>query len=211
MMARSTGRRTVRGVAARVAAVVATIVVVAAGCSDGQVGRSDSAGAEAGYIAGDGTLTTIAPADREAAPDFGGPLLDGGEFRLADAAGEVVVLNVWASWCPPCRKEAPDLQQVSEDLADEGVRFVGVNTKDTDRQAQAYEDEFGITFPSVVDPKGEALLAFRDTMPPGSIPSTIVVDRDGRLAALALGAISGGTLRDIVSDVAAEDATTSGE
>lgn len=195
----------------RLAAVVVAALIAVAGCSDGQVGRSDAAGGQAGYIAGDGTLTIVAPDDREPAPEFGGPLLDGGEFHLADAAGDVVVLNVWASWCPPCRKEAPDLQQVHEEMADEGVRLVGVNTKDSERPARAYEDEFGITFPSIVDPKGEALLAFRDTMPPGSIPSTIVIDREGRLAAKALGAISGGTLRDIVSDVAAEDATTPDE
>lgn len=201
-----------RVVSHRRIAVVAAAMLALAGCSDGQVGRSDTAGAEAGYISGDGTLTVVPTAERETAPEeFGGPLLDGGEdFTLADAAGDVVVINVWASWCPPCRQEAPDLQEVSVELADSGVQFVGVNTKDTDLQAQQFEDEFGVTYPSVVDPNGEALLAFRDTLPPKSIPSTLVIDREGRLAALALGAISGATLRDIVSDVAAEDASTTG-
>lgn len=190
-----------------VAGVVAALAL--AGCSDGQVGRDDAAGGEAGYITGDGTLTLVDLADREAAPEFNAPLLDGsGEFSLTEAEGEIVVLNVWASWCPPCRKEAPDLQEVSEELAADGVRFVGVNTKDTsERAALQFEDEFGVTYPSVYDPDGIALLAFRDTMPPQSIPSTIVIDREGRLAALALGAISGPTLRDIVADIAAEETT----
>lgn len=179
-----------------------------AGCADGQVERSDSAGSQSRYIEGDGVVTTIPPDEREEAPEFGGPVLGGGEFDLASAEGDVVVLNVWGSWCPPCRKEAPALQAVSQDLADDGVQFVGVNTRDTETGALAYEKEFGITYPSVVDPKGEALLAFRDTLPPAAIPSTLVIDRSGRMAARILGPIGEASLRQLVSDIAAEDSST---
>lgn len=181
------------------------------GCSDGQVTRNSSS-ENIGYIEGDGVVSIIPPEKREPAPEFGGPLLgDEGEFTLADAAGDVVVLNVWGSWCPPCRKEAPDLQAVYEELADDGVRFIGVNTRDgqTETAALAFEEEFGITYPSVVDPHGEALLAFRETLPPAAIPSTIVVDRQGRMAARVLGPIGRVSLRDLVADVVAERQPTS--
>lgn len=189
----------------RIAAIVviATTTIVLTACGDGQVQRRDT-GDQAGYVSGSG-VTTIAPGDREPAPDFGGPTLDGASFDLAEARGSVVVLNVWGSWCPPCRKEAPALQAVSEALAPEGVRFVGVNTRDPAEGAAAgYVTEFGITFPSVVDTDGTRLLAFRDTLPPNAIPSTLVVDRDGRLAARVLGPISEISLRDLVTQVAGE-------
>ncbi|NED94539.1 TlpA family protein disulfide reductase [Phytoactinopolyspora alkaliphila] len=180
-----------------------------AGCSDGQVTRDGDAD-NIGYIEGDGVVSIIPPEEREPAPDFGGELLaDGGTFELAEAQGDVVVINVWGSWCPPCRKEAPDLQAVHEELADDGVRFIGVNTRDgqTETAALAFEREFGITYPSVFDPDGQALLAFRATLPPQAIPSTLVIDREGRMAARVLGPIGRASLRDLVSDIAAEDSS----
>ncbi|WP_205856301.1 TlpA family protein disulfide reductase [Phytoactinopolyspora endophytica] len=189
--------------------LAAAVILAAAlaGCSDGQVTR-DSDTDNVGYIEGDGTVSIFPPDDRDPAPEFGGPLLgEEGEFQLADALGDVVVLNVWGSWCPPCRKEAPDLQAVHEELQDDGVRFVGVNTRDgqTETAALAYEDEFGITYPSVFDPDGQALLAFRDTIPPSAIPSTLVIDRDGRMAARVFGPIGEASLREMVTDIAAEE------
>lgn len=192
----------------RWASVVAVAVLaLVTGCSDGQVTR-DSEAERIGYIEGDGVVSVIAPDDREPAPEFGGPLLgEDGEFWLSEAEGDVVVLNVWGSWCPPCRKEAPDLQAVHEEMADDGVRFVGVNTRDgqTETAALAFEREFGITYPSVVDPHGERLLAFRDTLPPAAIPSTLVIDQEGRMAARVLGPIGRASLSDIVSQIVAEE------
>jgi thiol-disulfide isomerase/thioredoxin len=178
--------------------------VLLAGCGDGQVQRVDTAN-QTRYISGSG-ITTIAPEDRTAAPAFSGPTLDGGSFDLAAHKGNVVVLNVWGSWCPPCRKEAPALRSVSEALAPDGVQFVGINTRDTAQGAQGYVAEFGITYPSVVDTDGQRLLAFRETLPPTAIPSTLVVDREGRLAARILGPITEVSLRDIVTQVANESA-----
>lgn len=193
--------------AARRAARLGAAVLVAAvlgGCGgDGQVGRLDAAG-QAGYVSGSGTVTTIAPAEREPAPAFSGPLLGGGSFDLAEARGDVVVLNVWGSWCPPCRAEARDLQAAYEDLRERGVRFVGVNVKDTEQGAQAFLAEFGVTYPTVYDEIGARMLAFRDTLPPAAVPSTLVVDRQGRMAARVLGQISERSLADIVEPIAAE-------
>jgi thiol-disulfide isomerase/thioredoxin len=184
----------------------AALAVVAAGCSDAQVGRTDERAAELGYIEGPGAVTFIPPDEREPAPEFGGPLLgEDGEFWLADAAGEVVVLNVWGSWCPPCRKEAPALQAVYEDVRDEGVQFVGINIRDNTTDALRYEEEFGITYPSVVDTDGRRMLAFRDTLPPNAIPTTLIIDRDGRMAARVLGEITELTLREVLDDVLAEE------
>jgi thiol-disulfide isomerase/thioredoxin len=181
------------------------VVLAVAGCSDGQVQRSDDA-AQIGYIEGS-SVTTIPPGEREPAPEFGGPLLgrDGAEFNLADARGEIVVLNVWGSWCPPCRKEAPALQAIHEELAEDGVRFVGVNTRDYNTtDALRFEEEFGITYPSVVDTDGRRLLAFRDTLPPNAIPTTLVIDQAGNLAARVLGEVTETTLRELIGDVLAE-------
>jgi thiol-disulfide isomerase/thioredoxin len=191
-------RRSRRG-----AVLVAVVVVAVAGCSDGQVQRSEDGG-QTRYIEGDGAVTVVAQAERDDAPEFAGPLLGGGEFDLADAVGDVVVLNMWGSWCPPCRSEARALQAVSESLADQGVRFVGVNVRDNETDAKAFEREFGVTYPSVFDDDGSLLLAFRDTMPPSAIPTTLVIDREGRMAASIFGEITETSLRDLVTDVAAE-------
>lgn len=192
------------------AAVAVAAVIVVTGCSDGQVGRIDRVASEQGYIEGTGLVTVVPPDERQPAPEFGGPLLGrDDEFWLANAAGEVVVLNVWGSWCPPCRKEAPGLQAVHEELKD-GVRFVGVNTRDNTTDALAYEAEFGVTYPSVVDTDGRRMLAFRDSLPPNAIPTTLVIDRDGRIAARVLGEISEGSLRDLLTDILAEDTEAAG-
>jgi len=190
------GRRPVVGL------LVAGAVLALAGC--GGDGRVEPA-AEAGFVQGNGVVTIVAADERAPAPDFAGPLLDGGTFDLAQARGDVVVLNVWGSWCAPCRAEAPGFSAVAADTAADGVQFVGVNTRDTESGAQAFEDEFGLTYPSVRDPDGRLLLAFRDTLPPAAIPSTLVVDREGRMAARVVGPISEQSLADLVETVAAEE------
>jgi thiol-disulfide isomerase/thioredoxin len=185
--------------------VLLAVAAVLAGCSgDGRVRPAEEA--SAGFVQGSGVVTVVPVEDRQPAPEFVGPLLDGGEFDLADARGEVVVLNVWGSWCAPCRAEAPALVAVAEDSADDGVRFVGVNTRDTDTAAQAFEEEFAVPYPSVVDPDGRLLLAFRDTLPPAAIPSTLVVDREGLMAARVIGPITQTSLADLVEQVAGEQA-----
>lgn len=194
---------TVRAVMALAAGCLLTLTA----CSDGQVQRSGDA-AEAGYIQGSGVVTTVPLGERDPAPEFSGPILgdDDAEFTLGDARGDVVVLNVWGSWCPPCRKEAPALQAVYEQVADQGVQFIGVNTRDPNlTDALAFEEQFGLTYPSVVDTDGRRLLAFRDSLPPTAIPSTLVIDRNGNLAVRVLGEISESSLHDLVADVLAED------
>ncbi|ASU82215.1 TlpA family protein disulfide reductase [Nocardiopsis gilva YIM 90087] len=151
-------------------------------------------------------VTRYALAERPDAPPLAGPRLDGGRMDLdaPDGQGQVSVINVWGSWCPPCREEAPDLQRVWEGVESDGVRFMGVNTRDTEAGAEAFVEEFGVTYPSIVDPDGDALLAWREIIPVQAIPSTVVVDREGRVAARVIGPVDAATLRGLVNDIVNE-------
>ena len=188
-------------------AALAVVVVLAAGCAD-QVDAGDPVVgnvAEQGYVSGDGTTTIVAQSERRAAPDLTGTTLDGEPFALADHLGEVVVLNVWASWCAPCRSEADDMQKVSSQLEGKGVQFVGLNTRDSQAAAKAFTDRFGLTYPSVVDTDGSRQLLFHETLPPAAIPSTIVIDRQGRVAGRAIGEVDRSRLLGMIEPILAEE------
>lgn len=180
------------------------VVAGLAGCS-----QSSSAGdrvdvAEQGYVSGDGSTTILAEADRTPAPDLRGTTLQGEPFVLADHLGEVVVLNTWASWCAPCRAEAPALEATSRELADRGVTLVGLNTRDSAAAAQAFVRRFDISYPSVADPDGSLQLLFHDSLPPSAIPTTVVIDQKGRVAARALGEVDRSRLLGLVEPILAE-------
>ena len=158
-----------------------------------------------GYISGDGVIEQIADADRLTLPPITGGLLDGGHYDSRNHRGKVVVYNVWGSWCPPCREEAPVLRRVWNETRDKGVQFVGLNVKDNDTAARAFERRFKITYPSITTAdSGEALLAFGPSLPRSAIPSTIVVDRHGRVAARVIGPTTHGTLTSLVAQTLAE-------
>ncbi|MDA3021648.1 MAG: TlpA disulfide reductase family protein [Actinomycetota bacterium] len=165
---------------------------------------AEPAGADSGYVAGDGSIVVLPEAGRLPAPSLAGTTLTGGSFDLAQAKGEVVVLNVWASWCAPCRAEAADLEATWASFADDDVQFVGLNTRDSPRSAEAFVKRFKITYPSVVDTDGQLQLLFRDTLPPQAIPSTLLVDKQGRVAARALGIVSESSLRALIEPLLAE-------
>ncbi|MGQ0631542.1 MAG: TlpA disulfide reductase family protein [Sporichthyaceae bacterium] len=163
-------------------------------------GTSDS-----GFVSGSGAVTIIAPSDRGGPIQLSGPLLAGGRFDLQSTRGEVVLINIWGSWCAPCRKEAPELQAAWDRLRDKDVQFLGLNTRDDAAgAAEAFERRFGITYPSVRDPDGALQLAFRETLPPRAIPSTLILDRQGRVAARIIGASTRSTFTALVQDVLAE-------
>ena len=153
---------------------------------------------ESGFVAGDGSLVLLDESARQQAPEVEGRTLDGGTWRLSDHRGEVVVLNVWASWCAPCRAEAPELQEVWEEFDGRGVQFVGLDTRDSDAAALAFIETYGITYPNVIDRDGQLQLLFADTLPPQAIPSTIVIDPQGRVAGRALGRVSASALRGLI-------------
>lgn len=166
---------------------------------------------DAGFVSGDGSVTVLEPENRSMAPNISGIGLDGQEITLSDFAGDVIVLNVWASWCAPCRAEAPALEEVSQQFAGKGVVFIGLNTRDSNAAALAFMRNYDITYPSIVDTDGRLQLEFNDTLPPQAIPSTLVIDQQGRVAARALGKVSAPTLRGMIEPLLAEVATgTSG-
>ena len=178
--------------------------VLLTGCSTGSDAVDVNNGGEFRYVAGTPRGEVIVPDERASAPEFSGTLLGGGEFSSTGLEGEVAVLNFWGSWCPPCRVEMPEFQEVYADVRDEGVEFVGINVKETsDQFAVAFVEKFGIEFPSVYDPRGEVALAFRD-YPANAIPSTIVLDPEGRVAAVYTGEVSQEDLRRVLDRVLEE-------
>lgn len=179
------------------------LVAVLSACSGGLDAVDQQAGGEYRFVPGTGESTTIPPERRSTAPEVSGELLDGTPFRLSQTRGSVVVLNFWGSWCAPCRAEAPELKRVSEETASAGVRFIGVNVKDDRQQAAAYDRNFSITYPSIYDPSGRVAVRFRD-YPPNAIPSTIVLDRQGRIAAIFLRPLLREDLLPVVQQVARE-------
>lgn len=185
----------------RVGLVAVPLLLVLAGCT----GDSDvESGGGQGFVSGDGSALVLDEADRVAAPDLAGTTLEGDELALADFAGDVIVLNLWASWCGPCRAEAPALQQVSSDAAKDGVSFVGINTRDQDAAALAFEKNFDITYPSFVDDSGQLELLMAEAVPLTGIPWTVIIDRDGLIAARVLGASTYSELSNLVDEVASE-------
>jgi cytochrome c biogenesis protein CcmG/thiol:disulfide interchange protein DsbE len=125
------------------------------------------------------------PAQGEPAPDFTVTLLDGSKASLSDLRGQVVVLNFWASWCNPCRQEAPALQRVWETYRDRGVLFVGVSYKDAEDASRAFVQEFGLTYPNGTDLKGDIGRTYGVT----GVPETFIIDAQGRVARFYLGEI----------------------
>ena len=155
-----------------------------------------------GYISGKGVVTVLAPAEREEPGEVSGLTIDGEPVALSDHAGKIVVVNVWGSWCPPCRAEAPDLVRAANQLPDDQVAFLGINSRDLSKAAaRAFVRRYDVPYPSIYDQKGRTLLAFRGTLTPNSIPSTVIVDAEGRVAASVLGEVSTSTLVGLVEEV----------
>ncbi len=188
----------------RLLLVLVAGVLALTGCTTGEGAVSVNNGGDFRFVEGTPRGEVLPPGERAAAPEFSGTLLDGEEFSSTELAGDVAVLNFWGSWCAPCRVESPEFQEVYAEVRDDGVQFLGVNVKDTDQLARAFEDDFGIEFPSLDDPRGEVALAFRD-YPANAIPSTIVLDQQGRVAAVYTGAVQQEDLRAVLDRLMAEE------
>jgi thiol-disulfide isomerase/thioredoxin len=169
-------------------------------------GTKAGGGGSTNFVTGSGGVSTVAKGERTDAPKLDGTTLDGKALDVADYKGKVVVLNVWGSWCGPCRAEARHFAKVSEDTEDQGVQFVGINTRDTQRAAAInFEQDYGVTYPSLYDPTGKLLLRFpKGTLNAQAIPSTVVIDRDGKLAARTLTALDETKLREMIDPLIAE-------
>jgi thiol-disulfide isomerase/thioredoxin len=187
-----------------VPAALLAAAVLLAGCSTTGADEPVRGADQQGYVGSGGALTRIEPDQRTVAPTLSGPQLGTDKtVSTADYAGKVLVLNVWGSWCAPCRAEAADLQAASEATRAD-AQFVGINTRDFAPAApEAFLRAQGVTYPSIFDPSGQTLLKLGGQVPPSAIPSTLVLDRQGRVAIRVLGTVSKATLTDMVGEVAA--------
>ncbi|HVX44053.1 MAG TPA: TlpA disulfide reductase family protein [Mycobacteriales bacterium] len=171
---------------ALLAAGIAGIAVVSAGCSAGK----DSVGADGGsqfrFVEANRDGELIADTKRQPIPNLSGTDLSGKTVRLADYRGKVVLMNFWASWCAPCRAEAPDLQSLYRQDKSAGLQILGINVKDQKQLAAAYVRKQHLSYPNIFDPQSKIALNLSNS-PPSAIPSTILIDRKGRVAGIYLG------------------------
>ena len=185
----------------RALAATTAVVLLAtlAGCTADPLAEQYASGSTQNYISGDGSVTTIAFADRGEPVAFDGVTGDGETVSSDDYAGEVLVLNFWYAACPPCRVEAPDLEKLHVSLEGEGASFLGVNVRDQADTARTFEAETGVSYPSVIDANdGNLMLAFAGTVAPNAVPTTLVIDKQGRVAARILGQVTSPSALDAI-------------
>ena len=189
-------------------AVAVAAALVLTGCTSDPLADQFREGSGKNYIAGDGTITVYDSADRGDAIEFSGETIEGEQYDSADDAGKVQVVNFWYAGCAPCRAEAPILQEVHESVDADQVSFAGVNVRDQAGTAAPFEKDYGISYPSVLDVEsGEAQLAFAGRVPPAAVPTTILLDQNGRVAARVLGQLKDASiLQTIIDDLLAEQA-----
>ncbi|MGC5617686.1 TlpA family protein disulfide reductase [Georgenia sp. Z1491] len=181
------------------------LAITLAGCAPGS-GGSPAEVAGAGYVSGDGSLSLWTPDERGAPVEMTGTSYTGESIDLTDWRGEVAVVNFWYAACPPCRAEAPALEAIAEDYQDQGVRLLGVNPRDDTATAQAFERTFQIPYPSIHDQSARAVAAFQGLVPLQAMPTTVVLDRQGRVAARIMGEFDPTSLRGLIDDTLAERA-----
>lgn len=191
-----------RFVAATAAAALAATALT--GCaSNDPLASQYRAGDNKNYIAGDGTVTEFAAADRGAGVKWQGTLADGTKLGSVNLSGVVTVLNFWYAGCAPCRAEAPDLVAIAK--AYPKVQFIGVNVRDAAGTSAAFERKFKVTWPSILDANsGSVVLAFTGIVTPQAVPTTLVIDAKGRVAARVLGRIEASTLKALIKRVVEE-------
>jgi cytochrome c biogenesis protein CcmG/thiol:disulfide interchange protein DsbE len=137
------------------------------------------------------------------APDFTLTTLDDGELRLADQRGKVVVLNFWASWCIPCRDEAPVLQSIWEKYRDRGVVVVGVAYTDTERGARDFIAEYGQTYPNGMDLGTRISEQYHIQ----GVPETFIIDQQGNVAEFIYAAVNEADLSALLDSLLEDGAT----
>jgi thiol-disulfide isomerase/thioredoxin len=177
-----------RGSSRRLGAIAVALAGSAAlaGCANPTGGAGDT-----GFVPAEATgITTIAAANRVAAPVLAGMTLKGDKLALSDYHGHFVVVNVWGSWCTPCRGEAPGLEETYQKYQSDGVKFIGINTRDNNAAALAFTGSHDITYPSLQDPNEALVLRFKSILPPTTIPSTAIIDDNGKVCARILGEVT---------------------
>lgn len=195
-----------RTIVGRTAAVAAagTLALALAACGAQDSGAGDVVGQ--GFVSGDGSVQQWTPAERADPVTVEGTTFEGDQVSTEDWRGDVVVLNTWYAGCAPCRAEAPDLVELATERADDGVRLLGINTEDDAGTGLAFQRTFEVPYPSIEDRSGQVVARLSGVVPLQAVPSTVVLDAEGRVAARVIGQVAGSTLDAIVDDVLAEDA-----
>ena len=192
-------RRTALG-----AAAAAALVLGVAACGGGATAQDTAVGNGSSFVSGSYGTTVFQPGARPPAPQVRGTTLTGATFRLSADRGSVVVMNFWGSWCTPCREEAPVLGALARQFSGARVRFVGVDIRDDPASAEAFMHTYRIGYPSLNDPNDLIALDFRTTAPPAGIPTTLVIDPIGQIAARVIGPVSYDGLKTLITQASAE-------
>lgn len=174
-------------------AIALASVLLLTGCSNGGASK-----AQESFIAGSGAVTKIKAGNRIAAPAISGMTLSGQNFTFTP--GKVAVVNVWASWCSPCRAEEPTLSALSRTFPD--IQFIGILTRDNPVNAEAFTRKRGTPYPTLID--DSILTGFSKSLPANAIPTTVVIDRQGKVAARISGAVTVASLTQLIEEVSAE-------
>jgi peroxiredoxin len=185
-------------------ALAVLAVLVLSACGGGAIGQDDPASGGQSFVSGSYATTVYPRADRPAAPDIKGTTLTGSTVALSAYHGDILVMNFWGSWCGPCRQEAPALAAVARHFQSDRVRFLGVDIRDSPPAAQAFTQSFRVDYPSLNDPSDGIALAFQSTVPPAGIPTTLVIDRTGHVAARIVGQVTYYSLSKLIASVRAQ-------
>ena len=161
-------------------------------------GGGGTSSSQESFVAGNGSVTFINSDKRVEAPVLSGMTLSGTNYKFN--VGQVAVVNVWASWCSPCRAEAPTLAALSNKYRD--VAFIGILTRDNPATAEAFQRRFALPYPTLID--DSLLIGFKGSLPANAIPSTVVIDKKGQVAARISGEITVASLSDLIERVSAE-------
>ncbi len=170
-----------------------TLVFLLTSCGGGGTSTSEES-----FVSGDGATTFIKESDRKIAPAISGLTLSGTNYTYP--GNKVAVVNVWASWCSPCRAEAPTLVALANKYTD--IEFIGILTRDNPANAEAFERRFKIPYPTIID--DSILMGFKGSLSANAIPTTVILDRQGRVAARISGAVTVASLSTLIERVSAE-------
>ena len=182
-------------------AVAGSLAIGLGACSaNDPLASQFKAGDNKNYIAGDGSVTEYPVANRGKSVTWSGPTETGGILSSSQLTGVPVVMNYWYAGCAPCRAEAPELLELSKQFPK--VQFVGVNVRDSAATAAAFNRNFKLTWSSIIDSQtGSVALAFTGIVTPAAVPTTLVIDKKGRVSARVLGRIDKSILTTLIKTV----------